>query len=31
VLHACRKIAELKTSNSDITRDVNSLLKVLRS
>jgi chromosomal replication initiator protein len=31
VLHACRKIAELRTHNSDITRDVNSLLKVLRS
>jgi chromosomal replication initiator protein len=31
VLHACRKIAELKSSNSDITRDVSSLLKVLRS
>jgi chromosomal replication initiator protein len=31
VLHACRKIAELKSSNSDITRDVTSLLKVLRS
>ena len=31
VLHACRKIADLRTSNSDITRDVNSLLKVLRS
>lgn len=31
VLHACRKIADLRNSNSDITRDVNSLLKVLRS
>lgn len=31
VLHACRKIASLKTTNSDITRDINSLLKVLRS
>lgn len=31
VLHACRKIAELRTSNTDITRDVSSLLKVLRS
>lgn len=30
VLHACRKVALLKTSNSDITRDINSLLKVLR-
>ena len=31
VLHACRKIADLRSANSDITRDVNSLLKVLRS
>ena len=31
VLHACRKIADLRTNNTDITRDVNSLLKVLRS
>lgn len=31
VLHACRKIALLKTTNSDITRDISSLLKVLRS
>jgi chromosomal replication initiator protein len=31
VLHACRKIADLRNSNGDITRDVNSLLKVLRS
>jgi chromosomal replication initiator protein len=31
VLHACRKIAELRAHNSDISRDVNSLLKVLRS
>lgn len=30
VLHACRKIAQLKSDNSDITRDINSLLKVLR-
>lgn len=30
VLHACRKIASLKTTDSDITRDINSLLKVLR-
>jgi len=30
VLHACRKIASLKTIDSDITRDINSLLKVLR-
>jgi len=31
VLHACRKIADLRSANSDITHDVNSLLKVLRS
>jgi chromosomal replication initiator protein len=31
VLHACRKIADLRSNNADITRDVNSLLKVLRS
>ncbi len=31
VLHACRKIADLRSSNTDITRDVTSLLKVLRS
>jgi len=31
VLHACRKIALLKSTNSDLTRDFNSLLKVLRS
>jgi chromosomal replication initiator protein len=31
VLHACRKIADLRSSNTDVTRDVNSLLKVLRS
>ena len=31
VLHACRKIAALRSSNSEVTRDVNSLLKVLRS
>ncbi len=31
VLHACRKIAALKTTNHDITRDFDSLLKVLRS
>ncbi len=30
VLHACRKIASLKTIDSDITRDIASLLKVLR-
>jgi chromosomal replication initiator protein len=31
VLHACRKVADLRTQNSDITRDVNDLLKTLRS
>jgi chromosomal replication initiator protein len=31
VLHACRKIALLKSTNTDITRDFDSLLKVLRS
>ena len=31
VLHACRKVAMLRSTDSDITRDVNSLLKVLRS
>ena len=31
VLHACRKIAALKTTNHDVTRDFESLLKVLRS
>jgi len=31
VLHACRKIALLKSTNSEITRDFNSLLNVLRS
>ncbi|MEO7725797.1 MAG: chromosomal replication initiator protein DnaA [Burkholderiales bacterium] len=30
VLHACRKIAALKTTSYDITRDFDSLLKVLR-
>lgn len=30
VLHACRKIAVLKNTNNDITRDFDSLLKVLR-
>jgi len=30
VLHACRKIASLRNTNSDVTRDINSLLKVLR-
>ncbi len=31
VLHACRRISLLKTTNGDISRDVNSLLKVLRT
>jgi len=31
VLHACRKVATLRATDTDITRDVNSLLKVLRS
>jgi chromosomal replication initiator protein len=31
VLHACRKITLLKSTNSELTRDFNSLLKVLRS
>jgi chromosomal replication initiator protein len=31
VLHACRKVALLKSTNTDITRDFNSLLQVLRS
>lgn len=31
VLHACRKIATLRATNTDITQDVSSLLKVLRS
>ncbi len=31
VLHACRKIALLKSTNSEFTRDFNSLLNVLRS
>jgi chromosomal replication initiator protein len=30
VLHACRKVASLKSTSSDVTRDINSLLKVLR-
>jgi chromosomal replication initiator protein len=30
VLHACRKITDLRTTNGDIGRDMNSLLKVLR-
>jgi len=31
VLHACRRIAALKTTSHEITRDFDSLLKVLRS
>lgn len=31
VLHACRKITLLRTTNNDITRDFSSLLKVLRN
>ena len=31
VLHACRKIAALKTTNHEMTKDFNSLLKVLRN
>jgi chromosomal replication initiator protein len=31
VLHACRKINQLKNTNGDISRDVTSLLKVLRA
>ena len=31
VLHACRKVAALKTTSHEITRDFDSLLKVLRS
>jgi chromosomal replication initiator protein len=31
VLHACRKVAELRGTNNDITRDFNSLLQVLRN
>ena len=31
VLHACRKIALLKSTSSELTRDFNSLLNVLRS
>jgi chromosomal replication initiator protein len=30
VLHACRKVALLKSTNTEITRDFNSLLQVLR-
>ena len=31
VLHACRKVALLKSTSSELTRDFNSLLNVLRS
>jgi chromosomal replication initiator protein len=31
VLHACRKIALLRSTSSDLTHDINSLLKVLRT
>ena len=31
VLHACRKVASLRNTNTDVTRDIASLLKVLRS
>ena len=31
VLHACRKVAQLRTTNSDITHDISSLLNVLRN
>jgi len=31
VLHACRKIAQLKTTSNEMTVDISSLLKVLRS
>lgn len=31
VLHACRKIAQLKSLNNELTVDIASLLKVLRS
>src|SRR5882724_1495484 len=30
VLHACRKIADLRTSNAEITRDFDALLQTLR-
>ncbi len=30
VLHACRKVAELRASNADISRDFDSLLQALR-
>jgi len=31
VLHACRKIAQLKNTSNEMTTDISSLLKVLRS
>jgi chromosomal replication initiator protein len=31
VLHACRKIAQLKSTSNEMTVDISSLLKVLRS
>ena len=31
VLHACRKIAELKARDSELTRDYSALVQVLRS
>ena len=31
VLHACRKVAALRSTTTDITRDFDSLIKVLRS
>jgi chromosomal replication initiator protein len=30
VLHACRKIVELKTTDQDVSRDFNALLQMLR-
>lgn len=30
VLHACRKIAQLRATDTDVTRDIVSLIKVLR-
>ena len=30
VLHACRKIAELRTTDTNITRDFNALIQILR-
>ena len=30
VLHACRKIAELKARDIELTRDYNALMQVLR-